>query len=85
MNNIYENNPLVSVLIVAYNPGNYLEKTLNSCINQTYKNLEILVLDNASKEDIRAYFPKDSRIAYFRSEKNLGPYGGLNFLLEKAS
>lgn len=46
------NNPLISILIVAYNPGKYLRNTLQSCIDQTYMNTEILVLDNASNEDI---------------------------------
>ncbi len=44
--------PLISILIVAYNPGVYLKNTLRSCINQSYKNTEILILDNASSEDI---------------------------------
>lgn len=75
---------LVSVLIVTYNPGEYLKNTIFSCISQTYKNIEILILDNNSNEDILEYFPNDSRVRYFKSEKNLGPYRGLNYLLEKA-
>lgn len=45
-------NPLISILIVAYNPGEYLRNTLKSCIEQTYENTEILILDNNSSEDI---------------------------------
>ena len=44
--------PLVSILIVAYNPGEYLRNTLRSCIEQTYENMEILILDNNSSEDV---------------------------------
>lgn len=54
-----QNNPLVSILIVAYNPGEYLRNTLQSCIDQTYENTEILILDNASSENISAYLPKE--------------------------
>ena len=78
------NNPLVSILIVAFNPGEYLKHTLQSCIDQTYTNTEILVLDNASSEDISKYFPKSEKIQLIKSEKNLWPYNGLNLLLEKA-
>lgn len=78
------NNSLISILIVAYNPGKYLKNTLQSCINQTYANTEILVLDNASNEDISKYFPKSEKIQLIKSEKNIGPYNGLNFLLEQA-
>lgn len=45
-------NPLISILVVAYNPGEYLRNTLKSCIEQTYENTEILILDNNSSEDI---------------------------------
>ena len=76
--------PLVSILIVAFNPWKYLIQTLRSCLDQTYQNTEILILDNASEEDIQVYFPTNSKIHIIRSDVNLGPYKGLNFLLEKA-
>lgn len=79
-----QTNPLISILIVAYNPGEYLRNTLRSCIEQSYENTEILILDNASSEDITQYFPKSEKIKLIKSEKNLGPYNGLNLLLEKA-
>lgn len=40
--------PLVSVLIVTYNSEKYILKTIQSCLNQTYLNFEILLLDNSS-------------------------------------
>ncbi len=79
-----QNKPLISILIVAYNPWAYLRKTLESCLAQTYENTEILILDNASSEDISQYFPKSDKIQLIKSERNLGPYGWLNLLLEKA-
>lgn len=77
-------NPLVSILIVAYNPWAYLQNTLRSCVEQSYTNTEILILDNNSTEDISEYIPDDDRIQVFKSEKNLWPYNGLNLLLGKA-
>jgi glycosyltransferase involved in cell wall biosynthesis len=79
-----QNKPLISILIVAYNPWAYLRKTLESCLAQTYKNTEILILDNNSSEDISKYFPKSDKIQLIKSDKNIGPYNGLNILLEKA-
>jgi glycosyltransferase involved in cell wall biosynthesis len=76
--------PLISILIVAYNPGKYLRETLESCLAQTYENTEILILDNNSNEDITQYFPKSDRIKLTKSTTNLGPYNGLNLLLEQA-
>lgn len=82
-----ENKPLVSIIIAAYNPGEYLRNTLESCTNQTYENIEIIVLDNNSSEDISVYFPIDteklSKIRLIKSPENLGPYRWLNCLLEE--
>lgn len=77
--------PLISILIVAYNPGEYLLNTLRSCVDQTYDNIEILLLDNASTEDISQYIWKSEKIRLIKSTTNLGPYNGLNLLLSKAN
>ena len=41
-------NHLVSILIVNYNNAKYLKRAINSCLNQTYKNIEILIYDDKS-------------------------------------
>lgn len=78
------NKPLITILIVAYNSWEYLRKTLESCLDQTYENTEILILDNASSEDISQNFPKSDKIRMIKITKNLGPYKGLNRLIEEA-
>jgi glycosyltransferase involved in cell wall biosynthesis len=77
---------LVSVLIVTYNAQNFIQKTLKSCLNQTYSNFEILILDNNSSDDTVKIIKliKDPRVKLFKSKQNIGPYNGLNFLLDKA-
>ncbi len=45
-----KNNPLVSIHITAYNSQDYIEETLQSCLNQTYKNIEIVVSDDGSSD-----------------------------------
>jgi glycosyltransferase involved in cell wall biosynthesis len=80
--------PLVSILVCSYNAEKFIELTLNSIVNQTYKNLEILILDNNSQDKtiqrIKYIQNKDNRIKFYPLNKNLGAYSGLNYLLNKA-
>jgi len=59
---------LVSVIIPAFNVDKYISKTLDSVINQTYSNLEIIVVNDGSsdktEEIIQLYSKKDTRIIY---------------------
>jgi hypothetical protein len=81
--------PLVSALICAFNAERFIEETLMSVWHQTYVQLEILILDNASHDNtynmllgLSAKSPYPMHI--FRSEVNLGVPAGLNFLLDNA-
>lgn len=69
-------NNKVSVVVPVYNSEKYLSRSLNSIINQTYKNLEIIVIDDCSSDDskklIKSYASKDDRIRPFYSEINQG-------------
>lgn len=77
---------LISILICTYNAEKTIKQTLESCLNQTYKNFEILILDNNSKDKTTKIIEwiKNKKIKLYKSEKNLWPYKGLNFLLEYA-
>lgn len=70
----------VTIALTVYNKAPYLDRTFNSLINQTYKNIEILVIDNASTDDspsiIKKYADLDSRIRVIRIDKNIGPSNG---------
>ena len=67
--------PLVSVCIPAYNRKEMLRNCLYSVTRQTLKNIEIIVSDNCSEEDLAEVIREfaDSRICYHRNSKNLGP------------
>jgi len=69
--------PLVSIIVPAYNRAQYIDACLRSAIAQTYQNIEVIVVDNASTDstwdiigDLAAF---DHRIRPFRNETNLGP------------
>lgn len=65
-------NPLVSICIPSYNAAKYIKQTLDCLINQSYKNLEILVVDDGSKDDtlsiINSY--TDKRLSIFIQENS---------------
>ena len=79
-------NSLISIIIPVYNTEKYLEKCLDSAINQTYKNIEIVVVNDYSpdnsEEIIKSYIQKDNRIIYLKHETNKGllqaRYDGVN-------
>jgi glycosyltransferase involved in cell wall biosynthesis len=68
--------PLVSVGLFVYNGECFIEETLCSILNQTFTDFELIISDNASTdrtgEISQAYARRDSRIRYYRSEKNMG-------------
>ena len=64
----------VSVIIPMYNASNYIIECVNSVINQTYKNLEIILIDDKSKDDTleKVSSIKDKRIKIIKLKKNSG-------------
>ena len=64
--------PLVSVVIPTYNHANFLTRSLGSVVNQTYLNLEIIIVDNHSTDDtdlvIKSFL--DHRIKTFKIHNN---------------
>jgi len=79
--------PLVSVIINCFNGEKYLKEAINSVINQTYKNWEIIFWDNLSNDKSAEIFKnyKDDRLNYFRAEEHSKIlYKARNFALEKA-
>jgi len=67
-------NPLVSVIITTYNRVKLLEETLDSVRNQTYSNIEIIVVSDASNDGTDLFIQKisDLRMKYFKLEHNSG-------------
>lgn len=80
--------PLVSVIMPVYNAENDVHIAIDSIINQTYKNWELLVVDDCSTDNtcsiVREYEKQDSRICLLQQEKNAGPGYAKNKGLDKA-
>lgn len=68
---------LVTICVTTFNRAGLIKKTIDSIINQTYKNLEIIIIDDCSKVDSQTFIernilPLDNRIKYIQKEKNEG-------------
>jgi glycosyltransferase involved in cell wall biosynthesis len=71
--------PLISIVTVSFNSEKTIERTLKSVAAQTYKNVEHIVIDGASKDGTVALISRHlGAIAYFRSEPDAGLYDALN-------
>lgn len=66
----------VSIIMPSYNYALYIKKAIESVLNQTYKNWELIIIDDASTDNslnvIKEYIKKDSRVKLIINEKNLG-------------
>ena len=75
-----ENSPKVSIVLPTYNGARYLKQSIDSCLNQSHKNIELVIVDDGSTDNtteiIKSY--KDSRIKYVRHKKNSGLPNALN-------
>ena len=78
--------PLVSICIPAYNSSAYIADTIKSILGQTYKNLEVIIVDDKSTDNtvmvVEELAHEDSRIKIYQNEKNLGMTGNWNHCLE---
>ena len=77
---------LVSIVIPTYNGEKYIRETINSCLNQTYKHIQLIIVNDGSTDNtekiINSY--KDKRIVYLKHKKNLGLPEALNTGFDRA-
>ncbi len=84
---IKQNKPLVTIAIPTYNrAGHYLKQAIQSAVNQTYSNIEIIVSDNFSTDNTEMVVKSfnDSRINYFKHIRNIGYNNNVNFCVKQA-
>jgi glycosyltransferase involved in cell wall biosynthesis len=73
--------PKISVLIPTYNYAHYLDETIQSVLDQTYQDFELIIVDNHSTdntEELVKNYLRDERVSYYKNPKNLGLVGNWN-------
>jgi glycosyltransferase involved in cell wall biosynthesis len=74
--------PLVSVLMTAYNRQNYISHAIESVLSSTYRNFELIISDDCSLDNTveiaRNYQVNDNRVQVYTNQKNLGDYANRN-------
>ena len=81
--------PKVSVLVAVYNTADYLPACLNSLLNQSLHDIEVICVDDASTDSslkiLRQYATKDSRVQVIRRDENKGEAHARNVGLARAT
>ena len=77
---------LVSIIMPSYNTASFIEETIQSVLNQTYTNWELIIVDDCSTDNTDEVLEniKDSRIRYFKNDKNSGAAVSRNKALREA-
>jgi glycosyltransferase involved in cell wall biosynthesis len=86
LSEIRNNDPVVSIITSVYNGEKYLEDTIKSVINQSYTNIEYIIIDGGSTDgSINIIKKYQDKITYWVSEKDRNMYDGINKGLKIAS
>lgn len=80
--------PPVSICLVAHDRASHMPATLDSILDQSFRDFELIISDDASRDNTeevcRDYARRDSRIRYYRNSQNLGMPGNLNAAIHHA-
>ena len=87
MENLDKKPYLVSIIVNCYNGDKYLSEALDSILNQTYKNWELIFWDNQSNDKSAEIFKshKDSRFKYYCANEHTSLYKARNLAIEKSN
>ena len=84
--NFSDKKPLFSIIMPCYNSEDYVDRAIQSCINQTFNDWELIIINDGSKDNtlniINSYVSQDSRIAVF-SKENGGYVSAVNYGLDR--
>ena len=83
-----ESNPLVTIICLCYNHSDFVVESLNSVINQDYKNIELIIIDDCSSDNsalvIKQWLKNYPEILFIKNEVNLGNTKSFNKGLQLA-
>ena len=80
--------PKVSILVPTYNYAHYIGEAIESALNQTYRDFELIIIDDQSKDNTDEVVEKylsDPRVKYIKNKKNLGLAANFNEALKYAN
>lgn len=84
-----KNSTKVSIILAAFNAEEFLDYSIESVVNQTHRNIEIIVVDDCSSDRsgpiISKWAAQDDRIIAVRAPQNMGPYACRNIAIERAT
>lgn len=79
----------ISVILSVFNGENHVANSIESILNQTHENFELLILDDASTDNtykiMKSYANKDTRMNLYKNSSNIGLTKCLNFLISKSN
>jgi len=83
-----KNEPLLTIGLPVYNGEDFIKEAINSILNQTFKDFELIISDNASTDKTEkiceGYAKKDKRVRYYRNKENLGAAENYNVIVKLA-
>ena len=81
-------NPIISIIMPYYNAEKYIDKAIDSILNQIFNNFELIIVNDNSNDNstkiVKEYLKKDFRIKLYKNEYQKGVSGALNTGLDKA-
>lgn len=87
--NCFSSQPLVSVIIPTHNRADKIEMSINSVLNQTYQNIEIIIVDDCSSDNTKNVIEKiileNSYIKFYQLKENGGPAKARNYGVQHAN
>jgi glycosyltransferase involved in cell wall biosynthesis len=79
--------PLISIILPVYNRLDYLTQAINSVLNQTYQNWELIIADDASDDNTKEFFNRYDRVSnikVYSNPQNLGLFSNLNQAIKRS-
>lgn len=75
----------VDIIMPTHNPGSYIIEAIDSCLNQSYKDIRLTVINDGSDKDLENIIKRYPGVNFIATPKNMGPAGARNFGINNTS